>query len=506
MPNQISSEEMAALIQQNQQLLSLMAAKEIGHTHNNQEWQDKANQMLMDMVDKAAGNTMTANKLHGLTGTFSTSGLDRDVISAHVRPMGIGNVLPVFPTIDEDPRFGALTGVSDDIGNEPANPCSDAPTGYIKGCNLTAQFGRIARDTETIDMDEVGLRVNRGDFTDLMLHGFRLNGEVQSGMYPSGLNPAQILNIVVASQMVGVGERLYRLLMNHNWQGSPANNNAGGGYKEYPGLAAQIATGQVDADTNTACSSLDSDVKDFNYVSVGNGSGNTIVTYLSMLMYYLETLAEDTGLAPVEFAICMRPQLFYELTAVWPLIYNTDRVAAVTGTGRLMVNGTDMVEQRDSMRMRKVLIVNGKEYQVVTDPGITELTNTTDANVPNGSYASDIFVLPLTINGSFPVTYRQHKDYRQMWRGELPLLNNMERFWTDDGVFSWAFEDQKWCIKLSAKTEQRVVLRTPQLAGRIDNVLYSPLQHLREFDPDSSYWSDGGVSLRSTGSKYAVWL
>lgn len=505
MPNQISSEEMAALIKQNQQMLALMAANQIGQTSSNQEWQEKANEMLLDLV-KGAGATGTANKLHGLHGTFSTPGLDRDIISAHVRPQGIASAIPLFPSIDEDPRFGILTGVSDDIGSEPANPCSDAPTGYIKGCNLTAQFGRVSRSTETIDMDEVGLRVNRGDFTDLMLHGFRLNGEVNAGMYPRGLNPAQILNLVVASQMVGVGERLYRLLMNHNWQGSPANNNAGGGYKEFPGLSAQVATGQVDADTNTTCPAADSDVKDFNYVSVGSGSGNTIVTYLSMLAYYLETLAEDTGLAPVEFVIVMRPQLFYELTAVWPLIYNTDRVAAVTGTGRLMVNGSDMVEQRDAMRNGKYLIVNGKQYRVITDPGITELTNTTDANVPNGSYASDIFMLPLTINGSFPVLYRQHKDYTAMWRGELPLLNNMQRFWTDGGAFSWTFEDQKWCIKLSAKTEQRIVLRAPQLAGRIDNVLYSPLQHLREFDPDSPYYQDGGVSLRGTSTRYAVWL
>jgi hypothetical protein len=505
MTNQITSEQMMTIIQQNQQMLSLMAAKEIGHTNNDQDWADKANAMLMDMVTKAPAAGMTAQKLHGLTGTFSSSGLDRDVISTHVRPRGIANVIPNFPSIDEDPRFAALTGVSDDIGSEPAQPCDNAPTGYIKRCNLTAQFGRIHRDTETIEPDEIGLRINRGDFTDLVLHGFRLGME-GPGMYPQGLDPAQILNLVTMSQMVGVGERLYRLLMTHNWQGSPANNNAGGGYREYPGLENQVATAQVDADTGTACVSLDSDVKDFNYVAVGSGAGNTIVTYLSMLMYFLETLAEDTGVDPVRFALAMRPQLFWELTAVWPIIYNTDRVAAATGNSRLVVDGGDMVEQRDAMRGGKYLIVNGQQYPVVTDPGITEATNITDANVPAGSYASSIFALPLTINGNFPVLYRQHKDYRRMWGTELRPLRNMQRFWTDDGVFSWAFDDNKWCFTLSAKTEQRIVLRTPQLAGRIDNVLYSPLQHLREFDPDNVYHSDGGVSLRAAPSKNAVWL
>lgn len=506
---QVSSEQIMALIDQNRDLLRYLVAKEIGHTHNEDEWSEKASAVLMDLVTKAPAANMTAQKLHGLTGTFSTSGLDRDIISTHVRPHGIGEVLPMFPTVEEDPRFGALTGVSDDVGSEPANPCDNAPSGYIKACNLTAQFGRVARDTETIDMDEVGLKVNRGDFTDLMLHGFRLGGEVDAGMYPSGLDPADILNVVVASQMVGVGERLYRKLMVHNWQGSPANNNPGGGYKEYPGLDNQIVTGQVDADSGTACASLDSDVKDFNFASVGTGSGNTIVTYLSMLEYFLYTQAENTGMLPVRWALSMRPQLFYELTAVWPIIYNTDKVAAATGNSRLVIDGGDMVRERDAMRAGKYLMVNGRRYDVVTDPGIFEATNITNGNIPAGSYASSIYMVPLTINGSFPVTYRQHKNYRAMWAPELPLLRNRQRFWTDDGVFSWSFEDNKWCLKLSAKTEQRIVLRTPQLAGRIDNVLYSPLQHLREFNPDGGnnpYWINGGVSLRPVPAKNAVWL
>lgn len=510
MSQQVSSEQVMALIDQNRDLLRYLVAKEIGHTHNEGEWSEKANEVLMDLITKAPGSTMTAQKLHGLTGLFSTSGLDRDVISAHVRPHGIGEVLPLFPTVEEDPRYGALTGVSDDIGSEPAAPCDNAPTGYIKACNLTAQFGRIARDTETIDMDQVGLKINRGDFTDLMLHGFRLGGEVSSGMYPSGLNPADILNVVVASQMVSVGERLYRKLMVQNWQGSPANNNAGGGYKEYPGLDAQIAIGQKDADSGTTCPALDSDVKDFNFSAVTTGSGNTIVTYLSMLLFYLENLAEDTGVAPVRFAIVMRPHLFHELTAVWPIVYNTDKVAAILGsTGgnvSVSIDGRQNVQDRDAMRTGKYLVVNGKQYQVVTDPGIFEATNITSGSVPAGSYASSIYVVPLTINGNFPVTYRQHKNYRAMWAPELPYLRGAQRFWTDDGVFSWAFDDNKWCIALSAKTEQRIVLRTPQLAGRVDNILYSPLQHLREFDADNPYYANGGVSLRSVPAKNAVWL
>jgi hypothetical protein len=261
---EMTSEQLGQFINQNQQLMQLLIAKEIAG--DDPEWQTKA----MDLITKAPATTMTANKLHGLTGTFSTFGLDRDVISTHVKDnAGIAEATPLLPNIDEDPRYGALTGFSDDIGNEPAEPCDDAPTGYIKACNLTAQYGRVHRDTETIEMDKVMLRINRGDFTDLILHGFQFTGDdVSQGLVPGGLNTSQILNVVTLSQMVSAAVRVMRLLSVHYWQGDPANNNAGGGYKEMPGLDQQIVTGQVDADSNTACPSLDSDVKDFTYNDV----------------------------------------------------------------------------------------------------------------------------------------------------------------------------------------------------------------------------------------------
>ena len=502
MSNQITAEQLAAAIAQNGQILQYLVAKELGHTYNDQEFQEKAGDALMDLLTKAPAAYQTAQPLHGSTGTFSVSGLERDIVSAHVRPYGLANELPLFPSVDESPQYGALTGVSDDIGGEPANPCSDAPTGYVKGATLTAQFGYLSRQTDTIDIHQTAARINRGDFTDLMLHGFRLGMEVNAGMYPRGLNPSQAVNLVTMSQMVGVGERLYRKLVPQTWQGSPANNNAGGGYKEFPGLDNQIKTGQVDAVSNTAVPALDSYVKSFAYQLVSVAS---LVSEISMMHYYLTTLAEDTGMGPVNWVLCMRPQLFFELTAVWPLTYNTDKVSALTGNSRLMVDGTDMTRQRDDMRNNKYLIVNGERVDVVLDVGIYEQNSTNDANLGGAEYASSIYMVPLTVNGNMPVAYREYFDYRAA-QLSVNLLRSKEDFWTDNGVFSWALEQIKWCINLTARTQQRVVLRTPQFAGRLDNVKYIPLEHLREFDPDSPYHKNGGVSLRAAGNKYAAWL
>ncbi len=447
-------------------------------------------------------DTNTAVLLFGGGGIFSTPGLDPNVITAHIRPKGIAALLPKFASLLEQPLYASITGFTGaDGGSEPVNPCDDALSGFMKGCNLTAQFGRVARATNTIEWDKVMTKLNAGVTTDLMLRG-RLLG--MDDFNPAGLSEDAAINIVTMGEMVGVGVQFERVLSRHTWQGSPANNTSGGGYKEFPGLDNQIATGQVDANTGVACEALDSDVKDFNFNPVG-GTSPSIVEQLSMLEFFLRYNADRMGLDPATWAIAMRPELWYELSAIWPCQYNTNRCAtSVIGSSEVFIDGRENVAERDRMRRGMTIDINGNTYPVVVDTGIFEDSNETNGNLIPGQFASSIYMLPLTITGGFPVTYFEYLDYRAGAR-DAALLRGRNDFWTDDGVFSWTLEEQKWCYDLTAKTEQRVVLRTPQLAGRIDNVMYEPVQHLRSPYPDSPYFADGGVSLRSTPSLNAVW-
>ena len=43
-----------------------------------------------------------------------------------------------------------------------------------------------------------------------------------------------------------------------------------------------------------------------------------------------------------------------------------------------------------------------------------------------------------------------------------------------------------------AKTEPRLLLRTPQIAARLTNLRYTPLSHERDWNPASSYFANGG--------------
>ena len=451
---------------------------------------------------KAPASFNTSTLLSQPGGIFQVAGMEQDIISTHVRPMGLGAALPVYGNNIDDPRYGFITGFTDTTGSEPTNVCDDAPAGYMKGGTLTAQFGRLARDTQTIEIDKL-LHQQRGATTNLRLVGELLG---MSDWNPSTASQADVLNMVVQSEMVGVGVQVERKLATMLWQGSTANNTSGGGYKEFPGLDNQIATGQVDAETNTAMAAADSLIMNFNYNAV-DGSTLDIVDYLSSMEYSLFHIGERTGMGPVSYAVVMRPELWFELSAVWPCRYLTHRCGTDTNVNAMVINDSVNVQMRDNMRNGMYIDINGRRYPVVTDDGIYEYNSTNSASVPAGSFASSVYFVPLRVRGNFPVTYWENIDYRgvQAQLSALGAGNRAVPFWTTNGRFLWVYKDNGFCFKLQAKVEPRVVLRAPHLAGKLQAVLYSPLNHLRDAQPTSSYWVNGGVSLRSVSSSSHVW-
>jgi hypothetical protein len=453
-------------------------------------------QFIADKEDKTKqASTQTATLLHGPGGIFNVLGTDPTVISAYVRPFqSLATVLPLVPNADTNPQYASFTGFTAEEGTEPTLICDPAPTADLKSCYLTAQFGRIRKDTKTIEPGQILKRVNRGDFTDLTLVGQVLGLD---NVTPAGMDGGAIISLVEMAAMVSAAHLAELDIVQQIWQGVVATNY------NFPGLDVQIATGQVDAKTNQACPSLDSDVKDFTYNEVG-GTGKDIAEYLEMLEFYVRNNAEAARLE-VEWAFCMRPQLWQRLSQIWPLKYNTLPTDIVNGllTGnRVTIDGRMMTDERDRMRNNNMITVNGTDYPVIRDVGIFEDTNITNANLAAGEYSSSIYMVPIRVNG-FAATERQYLDYRD-WNGQI-MQEPRQDFWTDDGVYSWAINSDYWCHLYGLRTEQRIVLRTPQLAGRIDNVRYVPLQHLRSPFTDSPYHFDGGVSIRGVSSDYAVW-
>lgn len=453
---------------------------------------------MSDLTKTGPAAYGTAQLLTQPGGLFSVAGMDRTVVSAHIAPQGLGSFLPVFASNLDDPRYGVLTGFGPETGSEANYPCDDAPTGYIKGGTLTAAFGRVMRQTRTIEIDKL-LHEQRGANTQLQLLGQMLGN---GNMATTGMSQAQMLDLVIQSEMVTVGVGFERKLAKMVWQGNPSLNGANGGYKEFPGLDLQIATGHKDAETGTTMPSVDSLIFDFAKNMV-TGTAPDIVNQLSWAMYSLEDVADRTGMNPVQFAIVMRRELWFEVTSLWPCRYMAN---GCDSNGLFLTNDSNVL-MRDSMRNGMYLTINGKNYPVILDDGIAELNSTNAAGIAKGAYASSIYIVPIKINGNMPTTYWEYVDYRQVSAQLAPLGTGQRNtpFWTESGRLLWVYRDNGFCFDLQAKIEPRIVLRTPHLAAKIQNIAYMPMGHLRDSDPLSSYFKNGGIQYLTPVAGQSVW-
>lgn len=474
------------------------------------EYTQKSGYSFAQKAGTASGTPSTPY-LHGPGGIFGVAGIERDVLSTHVAPRGLLSALPAVPSVDATPYFAYVTGFAAATGTNPSGVCDDPMTaGAIKGCLQTAQFGRYSFQTREIEVNHVGLRINRGEMGDLrLINADVLAGGPLSAMGTTGGSLSLGMNDEMLARMKEVGVAFERQLAQQLWEGNPANNSGGGGYKEFPGMEILVGTAKYDAIAGTACPSLASRVMNNNYRLVSNdpsGAGGIIET-MTYIAYTMERLAEVTNLAPVTWAWVMRPSLFYEITSVWACAYLTYRCTVAGAGNQAIVDSADAVGLRDAMRNGRYLMIDGVQWPVILDDSITEDTNTTNANVPNPTFASDIYLIPLRIRGNYLATYLEYLDYQQGAMAAIEQAHATDEDWTDSGRFLWHKKvSVNWCKQLLAKIEPRLILRTPHLAARIQNVRYASLLHERDSQPTSGYWVDGGVSAaRSVTAPFSEW-
>lgn len=476
-------------------------------------------QATADQIKKATG-TPTGYYNHGPGGLFGVRGLSAGIISTATQITGsLAEEIPVAATNAQrdiqtnaiNPLFPFITGFLRSDQQEKNAICDDPiQAAGFKTCIQTAVFGRKEAKTRTIEINHVGQTINRGEFTDLTL----LNPPLVEGM--AGLlsnflgirDQAQALSAGrdMVMRFVEVAVDIQRWFCPQVYTGHPANSSAGGGYKEFAGLDLLISTTKIDALSGAACPSLYSDVKDFSYRQISSTTDPDIHRTLSTMMYILERRAVQQNLNPVSFAIVMRSQLFWELCRYWPLAYNTDAMGtSIAGLDMLYMEN---IKLRDAMRAGSFLIVNGKQYRVIQDDCIDEDNRNDNAAIPIGGFASDIYIVPFSARGgSIQSLYWEYFDYR---KGALPTVNDARAnafFWSDDGIFLWGVRPpNNWCVDVITKFEPRLILRTPQLAGRLMNVSYVPLQHTNDPLPSQMYHVNGGVATGRPGpSPYSEW-
>lgn len=475
------------------------AAQEPQVWHPSNGWQPRS---------KAVSSTPTALYGHGPGGLFSSMALEQPVFSAMALPRtGLQARLPVRPSNTMNPLYGIYTGVTATSGSEAEGPCDDPPVaGTSKLCEHSFVFSRRMRETPVIDLTAVGQVTNRGEHFDLQMFGnpFTLGAteNVPTTPGPGGMDPRQVLNNVQAQKMFELGVAFARDTAVEFYTGNPTNNSAGGGNKYFYGLDVLINTGYRDAISGQLCPAADSLITSFGGVEFTVGAGSAaIVQTISNTVANLRVLAGQVGLAPVEWALAMRSDMFYQLVRIWPLQYNTlfNQTLLTGGNNLLMVDGVQMAQMRTDMLgdfanlTGQYLIVDNIKVPVVLDDAISY------TQAAGGAFTSTIYIVPLTVLGGQPVTYMEYFDVTAPGAAmSFASLFGSQGFYqaSDNGRFLWHFKPPtNFCIQMLALLQARLLLLTPHLAARITDVKYTPAFYQRGWSPDdSSFYVNGGMT------------
>lgn len=453
---------------------------------------------------------------HGPNGLFNRRDRDNPVFAAISTPlMGVADAIPVFnggrflnnEFGGVDAAFDSLiTGVTagelDDFANQPTAPCEDGPTGgLMKFCSLVNTFGNYKMSTRELEMDRAG-RV--ADMTDAF--AVQVANQFPSGIFANPSDTPTMQNAVNNELAMRIWEMIMsfqRMFVPRVFIGSPANND--GEAKDIVGLDIHINAGnKIDSTFQTVCTAANSDVKNFGNVLISAPTAN-LMRYIEMADLYVTHKARRQGLGTPEYIIAMRPELWFELSQVVPI----QKYLAVLGTinaltnARATVNMNDVYDERNTIRSSMQLPVNGRMIRVVLDDTIVETNLGNLGGVP--TYSSTVYGIPLTVMGGFPVTFWEYFNHANRQETTIQARVNGLTWTTDGGQYRWFSDFSKGCLKLNAKFTPRLRMRTPQVAWRINNVAYAPLQHLDTWNPDSVYHTNGGVTQGQTQTYYSAW-
>ena len=424
--------------------------------------------LVAPVVDKDDATALVdgSQKLHGPSGLFNAANVERAVVNAV--PQIVGLNLPAFPTNQTNPVYQALTGYTEVDGSEPTTKCAPGPVpGTISIASLMFPLGYKAFSSETINPDELILRKDRGDTDDMLLLGQMWNQTMLNEAPSGAASNADLLNNAFALQMNGIARGYARWFAKVKWDGTTVGATAG--YQEPIGLDNLIKTGYVDPVTTLAVPELDSEVLDFAGSDVAAGP-NDIYQYMSFMEHQLFEKAARVGLNPVRWQIAMAPQVWHELTRVWPTLAYTENSSIIPTGSSNVVDGRSLYEARMQLLASSTLVINGRPYTVAVDDGIP-------TTVALGTITSSIYFIPMDIlGGQYPSTYTEYLNYSLIGNEIRSPITEKLRFWTDGGQYKWTIDERLGCFSVHATMQPRILLRTPQLAGRIDNVVIEPLK------------------------------
>ena len=428
-------------------------------------------------------------------GLFTYPGVRPDRYSAMARPYSFAQALgaPLGSEFYEE-LLSIFLGVTTASGTNASGWCTNPPeVGNGKECKQAFYWGEYYVKTQLNAVPEIGQLRNRSDIPGSLQPGFS-NPEMRNPLIPDLFYRMVDTRSQLSYELWKLGVEFERTIdvvavAGDNTQAYTATEH--GWTSEFTGIDSMIKTGYTDVKTSQVCAAMDSVVITFG-ADVGAtipsepaASPRNITVAISELVRAVKNRARKMGYgANVSWYFLMREEAFHRVVEEYSCSYATYRCDNGSAGQPFNTDTTATNNLRLQMMSGQYLLVDGSPVPVVFSEGIPQ-TNSA------GTFTSDIYLIPDSWNGQkltylqyFPMDNGYATEFRNFIGADnMTVLNN--------GLWIAGERSTGLCKEYHFGSKMRLIMETPFLAGRLDNVSYYFTTEIRNALPGSSFYADG---------------
>jgi hypothetical protein len=425
-------------------------------------------------------------------GTFSYPGVNPDRYSAMMRMRSMAAALGApRPSNYQTEIFEIMTGVTAETGTNPDDWCGN-PTGpgNLKTAQQVVKFGDWFKKTNLNMVPEIGQLRNRADIPGRIVN----SAPEENPLLPDLLWRLDNTQSVLQTELFTIGAGLEISLEKTLFQGVQGTKGANGNgwMREFTGLDSWVKTGYTDIVTGVLAPAADSIVLNYNAnIGLDTSDGRNFLEAVTETYWSLTYNASGMGMDGVEWAIAMRPEQWRAVVEAWACAYATYRCESSSAGMPVTRDGATVQSLRLEMMNGSYLLIDGMRVRVVLTEGIPKLSQ------GGGLFSSDIYIIPLNWNGT-PLTYLEYMPMDNSYLTEYANAFGLQTVsHINNGQFIVGNRHNGFCLEWLLGMKMRLIMRTPFLAARIDDVQYSSLTRTRTADQSNSFnYVNGGISRR----------
>lgn len=431
-------------------------------------------------------------------GLFSAPGVRPERFSALQRPLTFMRLLTDAGALTRNEYYNEkleiMTGQLASTGTNATSFCGNPPMpNDLKVMQRLFNYGKFYAKTNLNSIPQVGYLRDRADVPGRILNA----GPTANPLIPDIMYQLTDTRSQLQTEFYKLGVAIERSLEIVGIRGNAALASTAtqwGYIQEFAGLDGQIMTGYTDVVTGQAAPAADSIVENWGSALVSGtqaSTGRNIVQIIADTYYALVQRAARLGMAGVDIVIVMRQEFFRALTDVYACAYNTARCTnGAVGTPQT-IDQSVINNLRLEMLGGQYLLIEGVRVPVVFSDGMA-LTQ-----VAANQFSNSMYFVPINWAGR-PLTRLEYFPMDNSYASEFGGFLNADKYRVlNNGLYLVGYRSTGLCDEYHIASSMRLILETPFLAARIDNIQMNYVAQTRSAYPAETFsFSDGGITYR----------